>query len=135
MPKGLRILFSGMLFLYQSALDVYRGNLHTGLSHSYLNEELFLLIFIIHRSIIHGLIIYLLTGRGFIWRYYVLIDFTLLLVAYLLKLINEHVFALPDFFEYLNNTVFFKMLNTPILLLFFLPAYYLLKKNSYMKLS
>lgn len=130
-----RILACLALYLYQSLLDQFRTTfLDLFITYSPIVGPqvakfpvVFLLIYIIHRALIHGLIVRIFTGEKKILFYYMVTDLIIFGAAALIVL-SRRIF--PQF----NNITdpitfaFMNLLDTPILLLFFLPSFYLYKK-------
>ncbi len=130
-----RILVCLSLYLYQSLLDQFRL-LFLDLFKTYSPiigpqvaklPVVFLLIYIIHRAFIHGLIVKIFTGERKILFYYMITDFIIFGAAALIVLSRR---LFPHFNDITEPVTFafMKLLDTPILLLFFLPSFYLFKK-------
>ncbi|GAL84449.1 hypothetical protein MYP_1677 [Sporocytophaga myxococcoides] len=87
----------------------------------------FLLAFITHRAFIHGLIVKFFTGEKKILFYYMVTDFIIFGGAALVLFIRK---LFPQFNDITEPVTFafMNLLDTPILLLFFLPSFYLYKK-------
>lgn len=133
--KKIRIGISVLLFLYQSILDYKREELmviYTNLQHNLFpfleyfvlvdKPGMFLLLFVIHRAFVHGLIISIFTSEKKLLKYYVATDLLICFVAFIS--LAMHRFSGINFYA---SGVLLKLLNTPLLLLFFLPTYYIIK--------
>ncbi|MBO9698616.1 MAG: hypothetical protein J7604_00320 [Sporocytophaga sp.] len=130
-----RILVCLALYLYQSLLDLNR----TSILDLYKTNSpiigpqvakfpiFFLLTFIMHRAFIHGLIVKVFTGEKKILYYYMVTDLIIFSAAALIVLSRRILPQFNDITEPLTFA-FMKLLDTPILLLFFLPSFYLYKK-------
>lgn len=133
-----KILISIALYCYQSIWDLNKDFLLK--QYLYIEDQfipaslhltiakqpaIFLLIFIIHRAIIHSLIVKFYTGKNEMMRIYMFIDLFLFFLATPIFLIRKMVPELAIITEPFTFA-FFKLLNTPLLLLFFIPAYYII---------
>ncbi|WP_028979079.1 hypothetical protein [Sporocytophaga myxococcoides] len=130
-----RILACLALYLYQSFLDLNRNSI-LDFYQSYspiIGPQVakfpvfFLLAFIIHRAFIHGLIVKIFTGEKKILYYYMLTDLLIFGAAALIVICRRIFPQFNDITEPLTFA-FINLLDTPILLLFFLPSFYLYKK-------
>lgn len=129
-----RILVCLGLYFYQSFLDFNRAYiLEIYKTYSPLTGPqitiypvYFFLAYIIHRAFIHGLIVKIFTGEKKILFYYMVTDLIIFggasLILFIRKLFPEFNAITPVKFAFIN------LLDTPILLLFFLPSFYLYKK-------
>jgi len=136
-PKLLskRIISCLALYLYQSFLDLNRIQiLDFYKTYSPIigpevakSPVIFLLTFIIHRAFVHGLIVKIFTGEKKILYYYMITDLIIFGAAALIVFIRR---TFPQFNDITEPVTFafIKLLDTPILLLFFLPSYYLYKR-------
>jgi|GEM_PF-7049958 hypothetical protein len=123
------------LYLYQSFLDQFRTyflNLFTTYSPVIGPQVaklplIFLLLYVVHRAFIHGLIVKIFTGEKKILFYYMLTDLCIFGIAGLIVVIRRVFPQLNEVTEPLTFA-FMNLLDTPILLLFFLPSFYLYKK-------
>ena len=139
--KGIAVV----LFVYQLLLDLNRPwllSVYRPLQTRYFDwttpftidaqidpkPVIFLIVVVIHRAFIHGLIIRLFTGSPYLLRIYVLLDGGVMLGA-LLLLVMERILIGETLIGTLLGNIFYKALDTPLLLLFFLPAFYLQKKG------
>jgi hypothetical protein len=140
MKRAYSISLCAVLFLYQSSLDYNRNKLEALLSDAIENNfpvisqfetKIFFFLFIIHRAFIHGLIIKFFTGKSKLLKFYMALDIFIMFSAgvtiVLKNYSNLHVEML-----FLWD-IFLSLLNTPILLLFFLPAYYVSKMEGISK--
>lgn len=132
---------SVLLFVYQSILDLKREELtviYLELQHNFFpfldnfvlaqKPGVFLLLFIIHRAFVHGLIISIYTNQKRLLKYYVATDLLICFTAFIFLGIHR-IFGIDLY----ASGILLKLLNTPLLLLFFLPSYYIMKWESTMK--
>jgi uncharacterized membrane protein len=130
-----RILSCLGLYFYQSFLDFNRANiLEIYKTYSPLIGPqvakfpvFFLLAFIMHRAFIHGLIVKIFTREKKILFYYMVTDLIIFGGAAIVLFIRKLFPQFNDFTEPVTFA-FMNLLDTPILLLFFLPSFYLYKK-------
>lgn len=127
-------LIPGLLFIYQSGLDLKRSSIEHFWSgfqdvyFSFMNPYtitgmpiIFLMLYIIHRAVIHGVIVRLYTQQKNMLQHYMLLDMVIVVLAISFIAIENIGMPVPDTISF----VLIKLLNTPLLLLFFLPVWYI----------
>lgn len=130
LPNSIKILFCIVLFGYQSWLDLLREDglpaLSEVISPLLGSFSLYLLYFlyILHRSFIHASILWIVSGKSKILKYYMIIDSSLLILLLLFVAITDD-FTSEEGFQRNIRIIFMRLLNTPVLLIFCLPAYFL----------
>ena len=116
-------------------MDSYRGSLglyldKISVQHNFVlitnSDQLAYIFLCFHRSLIHGIIIRLITKNVKLMKLYWLIDFhnfALLFVSFVVSkyIINDSKLL------YSVSSVFARMVDSPFLLLVFLPAYFIMK--------
>lgn len=127
-----------ILFTYQSWLDLLREGRIKQLS-QYLEPivgfesfNFLFLLFILHRSFIHGLILWVFSGKSKLLKYYMLLDSSLLLLL-LATMGIAYTFSFSEDLIFLLRTILLRMVNTPVLLIFCLPAYYIINNKELFK--
>lgn len=135
-----RILLCIALFAYQSCLDLKKISIresYTLFQNEFLpfmnwftlgnRPGLFVTLYIIHRAFIHGLIVRYFTGQKKMLLYYMILDLIIFVFSFFV-VAGRRLFApYLDFTEPLALFLL-KLLDSPLLLLFFLPAYYIFMK-------
>jgi hypothetical protein len=129
-------IFCTLLFLYQSVVDLnkevllsgylYLAKEYSGLLPWFISENgrLYTLLYFFHRAFVHGLIVRVYTRKSAMLRLYMLTDLSIFSLFALLVL-GRRLFPLPLMATDFAVSYLIKLWNTPLLLLFFLPAYYL----------
>lgn len=135
-----RILLSIALFIYQSCLDLKRMSItesYTLFQNEYISfmkwftlgnrPGLFVTLYIIHRAFIHGLIVRYFSGQKKMLLNYMILDLIIFVISFLV-IVGRRLF--DPYLDFTEPLVLFllKLLDTPLLLLFFLPAYYLFRE-------
>jgi|AntRauTorckE6833_2_1112554.scaffolds.fasta_scaffold140907_1 hypothetical protein len=140
MKRAYSISLCAVLFLYQSSLDYNRNKLEALLSDAIENNfpvisqfetKIFFFLFIIHRAFIHGLIIKIFTGKSKLLKFYMALDLFIMFSAGVTIVLNNYSDLNMDMIFLWK--IFSSLLDTPILLLFFLPAYYVSKMEDHLK--
>jgi hypothetical protein len=142
-PRWFNTLFCTLLFLYQCSIDLNKNLLVSGynyLEKEYLdflpsfilsNDRIYTLLYFLHRAFIHGAIVRIYTGKKYLVRVYMIIDLTIFSIFALLVIAKKS-FDLPITATDFSISYLMKLWNSPLLLLFFLPSFYLFanSKNS-----
>ncbi|WMJ72047.1 hypothetical protein RCC89_02505 [Cytophagaceae bacterium ABcell3] len=134
-----RILACVLLYIWQSILDLNKDSLISQYEHlrvqylSIIDEPLiakmpamFICLYILHRAFVHGLIVRVFTSKKALLRQYMALDLIIFVAAIPFYISRKLIPATADFIEPLSFA-FMKLLDSPVLLLFFLPSYYLFK--------
>lgn len=125
------------LFAYQSCIDLKRKFLidtYTIFQREHLDilnfftianrPGTFIVLYIVHRAFVHALIVRYFTGKRSMLKNYMMLDLVIFFFSFLVvagrRIFNPYL----DFTEPLALFLL-KLLDTPLLLMFFLPSYYI----------